>query len=145
VRQLVLGLTYAGLAAFLCMAPAPASAVACLEIQFRDARSTVCSVDIRTDRLQLFLTDESGAPFTSFRRVAQALAQRDEKLVFAMNAGMYRTDYSPVGLLVRDGHQMHRLNQATGFGNFYLKPNGIFLLSASGAHIIETSEYRSLG
>jgi uncharacterized protein YigE (DUF2233 family) len=57
---------------------------------------------------------------------------------------MYREDYSAVGLLVMDGHQVHRLNLASGFGNFYLKPNGIFVLSASGASIIESSEYRSL-
>jgi uncharacterized protein YigE (DUF2233 family) len=135
----------AWLAAFLGMAPVIASAVECLEIQYRDTRSTVCRVDVRSEHLQLFLKDESGTPFTSFRRVAQALAQRNEQLIFAMNAGMYRTDYSPVGLLVRDGRQLHRLNQASGYGNFYLKPNGIFVLSASGAHIIETSEYPSLG
>jgi uncharacterized protein YigE (DUF2233 family) len=35
-------------------------------------------------------------------------------------------------------------NLASGFGNFYLKPNGVFVLSASGARIIESSEYRSL-
>jgi uncharacterized protein YigE (DUF2233 family) len=99
---------------------------------------------MRTDRLQLFLNDESGKPFTSFRRVSQWLAAHDEQLAFAMNAGMYREDYSPVGLLVRDGHQVHRLNLASGFGNFYLKPNGIFVVSTSGARIVETSEYRSL-
>jgi uncharacterized protein YigE (DUF2233 family) len=61
-----------------------------------------------------------------------------------MNAGMYREDYSPVGLLVIDGRQIHRLNLASGFGNFYLKPNGVFILSASGARLVESSEYRSL-
>jgi uncharacterized protein YigE (DUF2233 family) len=92
----------------------------------------------------LFLNDESGKPFTSFRRVAPSLAAHDEQLAFAMNAGMYREDYSPVGLLVMTRHQVHRLNLASGFGNFYLKPNRVFVLSASGAHIIESSAYRSL-
>src|SRR6185503_12407931 len=91
-----------------------------------------------------FLKDESGAPFTSFHKVAQARAQHNEQLVFAMNAGMFREDYSPVGLLVTEGRQIHRLNQASGFGNFYLKPNGVFVLTASGPRIVETSEYGSL-
>jgi uncharacterized protein YigE (DUF2233 family) len=43
-----------------------------------------------------------------------------------------------------NGRQIHRLNLASGFGNFYLKPNGVFVLSASGARIVESSEYRSL-
>jgi uncharacterized protein YigE (DUF2233 family) len=132
------------LVGLLCMAPALSGAVECSEIQFHGTRSTVCRVDLRTDRLQLFLNDESGTPFTSFRRVAQSVAARHEQLAFAMNAGMYREDYSPVGLLVIDGHQVHRLNLASGFGNFYLKPNGVFVLSASGARIVESSEYRSL-
>jgi uncharacterized protein YigE (DUF2233 family) len=126
------------------MAPSFASAVECSEIQFQSTRSTICRVDLRKDHLQLFLNDDSGKPFTSFRRVAQSLAAHDEELAFAMNGGMYREDYSPVGLLVMTGHQVHRLNLASGFGNFYLKPNGIFVLSASGAHIVESSEYRSL-
>jgi uncharacterized protein YigE (DUF2233 family) len=72
------------------------------------------------------------------------LAQRGGKLLFAMNAGMFRTDYSAVGLLVIGGKQLHRLNLASGYGNFYLKPNGVFVLSASGAQLLESSEYRSL-
>jgi uncharacterized protein YigE (DUF2233 family) len=145
IVTLISGYTRSGwLASLLCIAPSFASAVDCSEIQFRGVRSTICRVDLRTDHLQLFLNDESGKPFTSFRRVAQSLAAHHEQLAFAMNAGMYREDYSPVGLLVMTSHQVHRLNLASGFGNFYLKPNGVFVLSASGAHIIESAEYRSL-
>lgn len=132
------------LVGLLCLAPAFTAAVECSEIEFRGVRSTVCRVDLRTDRLQLFLNDESGKPFTSFRRVAQSLAAHNQQLAFAMNAGMYREDYSPVGLLVMNSHQVHRLNLASGFGNFYLKPNGVFVLSASGARVVESLEYRSL-
>jgi uncharacterized protein YigE (DUF2233 family) len=132
------------IAALICLVPALTSAVECSTIQFQQLRSTVCRVDLRTDRVRLFLNDPNGAPFNSFRRIAQSLAAQDEQLVFAMNAGMYREDYSPVGLLVLDGRQIHRLNLASGFGNFYMKPNGVFVLSASGAHIVETSQYHSL-
>jgi uncharacterized protein YigE (DUF2233 family) len=134
----------ASLLGLLAWVPALASAVECNEIEFQGTRSTVCHVDVRTERMQLFLKDDSGTPFTSFRKLAQTLAQRNEQLVFAMNAGIYRTDYTPVGLMVSDGRQVHRLNQATGFGNFYLKPNGVFLLSTSGVRIVATDEYSSL-
>jgi uncharacterized protein YigE (DUF2233 family) len=132
------------LLALLCMLPGIAGALECGEVVFRDTRSTVCRVNIRTDRLQLFLTDPSGRPFNSFRKVAESVSARNEQLVFAMNAGMYREDYSPLGLMVIDGHQVHRLNEASGFGNFYMKPNGVFIVSDSGAHIVESSEYGSL-
>jgi uncharacterized protein YigE (DUF2233 family) len=132
------------LAALLCVPPAVAGALECGEVVFRDVRSTVCRVNIRTDRLQLFLTDPSGQPFNFFHKVAESLTKRNEQLVFAMNAGMYREDYSPLGLMVINGRQVHRLNVASGFGNFYLKPNGVFTVSDSGAHIVESSQYQSM-
>lgn len=132
------------LAGLLCAVPAIAAALACSQVQFHDAPATICEVSIGSDHLQLFLRDAAGMPFTSFRRLEQALAARGEQLTFAMNAGMYREDYSPLGLLVSDGHQLHQLNLASGYGNFYLKPNGVFVLTASGARIVESSEYRSL-
>lgn len=132
------------LIALLCLAPIFCPALDCSSIQFRGARSTVCRVDLRKDRLRLFLKDDSGTPFNSFSRVAQSVQTRGEQLAFAMNAGMYQTDYSPLGLLVIEGHQVHRLNLASGYGNFYMKPNGVFLVSVSGARIVESSQYRSL-
>ncbi len=132
------------IAVLICSAPALAAAVECSEIEFQDTRSTVCRLDLRTDRLRLFLNDETGKPFNSFQRLERSLADGNEQLAFAMNAGMYRQDYSPVGLLVIGGRQIHRLNLASAFGNFYLKPNGVFVLSASGARIVESSEYPAL-
>lgn len=131
-------------AALLCAPPGLVAALECSQIEFQGTRATVCDVRLTTDRLQLYLKDGSGMPFTSFRRLSQALAARDEQLAFAMNAGMFREDYSPVGLLVVDGRQLHRLNLASGFGNFYMKPNGVFLVSSAGARIVETSAYRSV-
>jgi uncharacterized protein YigE (DUF2233 family) len=146
-RTLALICRYTGpswLLSLICLAPALAAALQCSEIEFQGTRSSVCRVDLRADRLQLFLKDDTGKPFNTFQRVAQSLAAHDEQLAFAMNAGMFREDYTPVGLLVIAGRQVHRLNLATGFGNFYLKPNGVFVLSAAGARIVESSEYRSL-
>jgi uncharacterized protein YigE (DUF2233 family) len=128
----------------LWLAPALAAAVECAQTPFHDVRFTVCRVDLRTDRLQLFLKDESGKPYNSFQRLAESLARGNQRLVFAMNAGMYREDFSPVGLFISDGRQVHRLNRASGYGNFYMKPNGVFALFADGARIIETSDYYAL-
>lgn len=119
-------------------------AVECSALTSGDARYTVCRVDLRKDHLQLLLYDHAGKAFNSFERLAQALAAHDQQLAFAMNAGMYRQDFSPVGLMVTGGRQIHRLNLATGYGNFYIKPNGVFILTGSGARIIETTEYRRL-
>jgi len=108
------------------------------------ARFTTVRVDVRTNRLEVFLRDEKGSPFKRFDDLANWLSGRNQHLDFAMNAGMYRTDFSPVGLLVQDGREISPLNVADGTGNFFLKPNGVFFVSASGPRIVETTEYPAL-
>ena len=72
-------------------------------------RFTTIRVDVRTERLELFLRDDAGRTFKRFDRLRSWLASRNERLLFAMNAGMFQPDLSPVGLLVQDGQQVFPL------------------------------------
>jgi uncharacterized protein YigE (DUF2233 family) len=63
---------------------------------------------------------------------------------FAMNGGMYHADLSAVRLFVSNGHQSVPLNTSNGSGNFFLKPNGVFVVTKDGAKVIESSEYPGL-
>jgi len=121
-----------------------ASAVEFSMVEHAGKKFTICRVDVRKERLQLFLHDETGQPFKRFERLALWLEQRQEKLVFAMNAGMYHGDFSPVGLFVSEGHQAVPLNLDDGVGNFFLKPNGIFTVTELAARVVESSEYSAL-
>src|SRR6185295_12813343 len=87
---------------------------------------------------------DAGHPFNRFDRLTSWLANKNKRLRFAMNAGMYERDYSPVGLLVQDGREVSPLNLADGFGNFFKKPNGVFFICDSGPRIVESSEYPML-
>lgn len=105
---------------------------------------TVVRVDPDVENLQVFWGDEQGQPFKRFDKLSAWLQGKGKTLVFAMNAGMYHPDLSPVGLLVVDGKEASPLNTSSGRGNFFLKPNGVFLLSQSGPRVVETSEYPGL-
>lgn len=107
-------------------------------------RFTAIRVDVRKERIELFLRDEAGRTFNRFDRLSSWLASRNERLRFAMNAGMFHPDLSPVGLLVQDGRQVSPLNLSDGAGNFFLKPNGVFFVSESGPRIVESTEYPAL-
>jgi uncharacterized protein YigE (DUF2233 family) len=109
-----------------------------------EPRFTTIRVDVRTERIELFLRDDAGRAFKSFDRLRSWLAGRNERLRFAMNAGMFEPDLSPVGLLVQDGRQVSPLNLSDGAGNFFLKPNGVFFVSESGPRIVESTEYPAL-
>jgi uncharacterized protein YigE (DUF2233 family) len=109
-----------------------------------DPRYTVVKIDLRTEKLELFLNDDAGVAFKRFDRLDAWLKAHDRRLVFAVNAGMYHPDFSPVGLFVRDGREESPLNLASGAGNFFLKPNGVFLVSDDGPRVVEASEYPAL-
>jgi uncharacterized protein YigE (DUF2233 family) len=105
------------------------------------ASYTVVRVKLQQDRLELFLNDAKQQPYRSFDAVAAALALRKRTLVFAMNAGMFEPDYTPVGLFIADGVEVAPMNTRAGQGNFYLKPNGVFIVGDAGAHVIDTAAY----
>jgi uncharacterized protein YigE (DUF2233 family) len=126
---------------FLCRG---ASAVEFGSVEFVGKRFTVCRVNVRKERLQLFHRDEAGQPFKRFDRLVPWLESRGQKLAFAMNAGMYHADFSAVGLFVSEGKQRVPLNTGSGDGNFYLKPNGVFALTEAGTRVVEASEYPKL-
>ena len=113
-------------------------------VRFAERRFTVCRVDLTTHSLELFWRDEAGKPFRSFSALDAWLRERGRKLVFAMNAGMYLEDSSPVGLYVEHGEQLRPLNLARGRSNFCLRPNGVFAITDSGAVVVESSTYPTI-
>ena len=119
-------------------------AAECAPFEFQNTRAIVCRIDVREERLQLFHSDEQGRPLKYFAGLKRHVNARNEQLVFAMNAGMYHSDFSPVGLLVMEGQQHTPLNLDSADGNFFLKPNGVFLISDQGAKVIESSRYPTL-
>jgi uncharacterized protein YigE (DUF2233 family) len=102
---------------------------------------TVCQVDLKSDHLELFWRDDAGKPYRQFSVLRDTLALKGEQLVFAVNAGMYKPDLSPVGLFVVGSQELVPLNRHVGSGNFSQQPNGVFLLEGDSARIITTEDY----
>lgn len=116
----------------------PALALECREEVFDGSRYALCSVDAAQDELRLFLADGQGRVLGHFSTINGALADEGKALGFAMNAGMYHSDRSPVGHYVEDGVEQMRVIESAGPGNFGLLPNGILCLRPGRADAIET-------
>jgi hypothetical protein len=54
---------------------------------------------------------------------------------------MFDSNLKPVGLYVEQGQELVHANTKPGKGNFYMKPNGIFYISAGNAAIAETQAF----
>ena len=104
----------------------------------------VYRIDPQNDQLRLFWQNPQGNRFGSFRRLRDYLTAQGQQLVFAMNAGIFSTEYAPLGLHIENGHLLRPLNTAKGWGNFFLKPNGVFFIANKKAAIVDTTAYTKL-
>ncbi|MBE1285394.1 MAG: hypothetical protein GJ676_18930 [Rhodobacteraceae bacterium] len=118
-----------------------AAAVECRDISYAENRYTLCEVDAGVEDLRLFLRDADGAMLGQFSRIDQVLSESGQRLSFAMNAGMYHSDRSPVGHYVEGGVEEMRVIPNAGPGNFGLLPNGVFCIRARRADVFETKDF----
>jgi|SRR6516165_4446061 len=130
---------FAGLVAICASSKITTAASPCAPMSFRGASYTVCTVDLRSYLVRLFWKDPQQQPYGGFDRLPRRLGE--DPIVFAMNAGMYEEDLSPVGLYVEDGKSLKPANRRTGTGNFYLKPNGILYIEGQEAGIVATDNF----
>ncbi|WP_292607801.1 phosphodiester glycosidase family protein [Mesorhizobium sp.] len=114
----------------------------CRDLNFEAVPYIVCEIDLRSYDVAVFHAGHDGKAFGSLKKFDEAMSGEGRPVLLAMNAGMYHEDLTPVGLLVENGHAVAPLNLADGQGNFFLKPNGVFLIRKDGkAAVMETSAY----
>ncbi|KQS79310.1 hypothetical protein ASG25_12235 [Rhizobium sp. Leaf384] len=129
-------------ALLLMLSIAQESRAACRVVRHLDTDYAVCDVDPRAASLRVFHADENGRAYAGFTALKTDLLRDQTRLDFGMNGGMYEKDLSPVGLLVIDGIERKPIAAGEGWGNFYLRPNGIFALQDGRAIVRETQAYR---
>jgi uncharacterized protein YigE (DUF2233 family) len=129
------------LLACLAGAALPARAVTCRTIAFDGNSYTICEVAPARETLRLFRAADDGTPIGQFQRLEALVSRRGQRLAFAMNAGMYHEDRSPVGHYIEDGREEMRVIAAPGPGNFGLLPNGVLCITDTRARVIETRDY----
>lgn len=114
-------------------------------VTFHGQGFLVCTVDPKKEDLRLFWKDDQGNLLHDFTGLEKTVSAQGERLLFAANAGMFEPDCKPVGLLVQNGAESSPLNLNDGTGNFYMKPNGVFLINAKHeAFVVESSAYTVL-
>lgn len=90
--------------------------------------------------------DDKGHIFRSIQNLKRYIESKQKELLFAMNAGMYTTEYSPLGLYIENGKVHSPLNTRSGSGNFHLKPNGVFYITQTNKAVVcKTEEFKDNG
>jgi uncharacterized protein YigE (DUF2233 family) len=133
-----LAILLVSLAVGLCAKAAPA---VCAPKTFDGATYTVCPFDPRHDDLRLFWKGADNRPYGSLAALAEALKLKGQRLIFAMNAGMFAEDQSPIGLYIENRRKLHDANTRGGATNFHMKPNGVFWIGDGVAGVTETDRF----
>jgi len=115
--------------------PAP-----CVPETYQGNDYTICRFDPSASDIRLFLKDDKGDVLGSFDAVNAQLANDGETLAFAMNAGMYHKDRSPVGGYGEKAKQVSPNNTNAGPGNFHMLPNGVFWIKETREDYVEPPE-----
>ncbi|MEO3989601.1 phosphodiester glycosidase family protein [Pseudocitrobacter cyperus] len=65
------------------------------------------------------------------------------QVLMAMNGGIYGKDYTPLGLYIENGKKLSPVNRASGGGNFFIRPGGVFYLRGQKAGIVTLDAFKS--
>jgi uncharacterized protein YigE (DUF2233 family) len=103
-------------------------------------------VDLEKSKLELFWKTAEGDKYMSMRKLRNKLRQNKQNLIFATNAGMYTPTSDPQGLYIENRKKLAPLDSAKkGYGNFYMQPNGVFLVDTTHkAHVVTTPEFKKM-
>ena len=137
--------TIALFAAALTLAAHNISALAdtrpCLSTEYERNTYIICEVDLRKHTVRLYWKRSDGTPYAYLSALPRALEGDAGRLLFATNAGMFDPGLKPVGLYVEQGRELAHVNTLSGYGNFHMKPNGIFFISGDRAAIADTRAF----
>lgn len=101
------------------------------------------TVNPKKQDLQLYWKNDDGVLLKNFQNLKSFVESNNKTLIFAMNAGMYKKDYSPLGLFIQNKKEISPLNKSTGYGNFYLMPNGVFYITTDTIPFIcQTTDFK---
>ncbi len=103
------------------------------------------TIDLKKQDLKLYWKNDKGEIFKNFKTLNDWINTKGEDLVFAMNAGMYKEDFSPLGLYIEEGVILSDINtRQNGYGNFYMHPNGIFYITNNDEGVVcKTEDFKN--
>jgi uncharacterized protein YigE (DUF2233 family) len=109
-------------------------------MEFERAEYAICEVDLHKHTV-IYWNRSDGTPYEYLSALPRSLEGGAGRLIFAINAGMFDSNLKPVGLYVEQGRELVHANTKSGRGNFHMKPNGIFYISADKAAVAETQAF----
>ena len=113
----------------------------CGSMEYERNAYTICEIDLRKHTIRFYWKRSDGTPYAYLSALPRSLEGEPGRLLFATNAGMFDPALKPVGLYVEQGRELAHVNTKSGYGNFHMKPNGVFYISGDRAAVAETRAF----
>lgn len=97
-------------------------------------------VDLRRARIDLKWRDGDGQRHGT---LAAAMKSAGEHAIFAANVGIFDKSFTPLGLHIENGRELHPLNLEAGVGNFFWKPNAVFGIRSGKAFLVRSESFKA--
>ena len=111
-------------------------------VKHRGIEYDVFKINPPFNHLNIHWRDRKKDPYLDFHALKIALGKRKRRLIFACNAGIFAPRFKPLGLHVENYRTIHPVNHGRGPGNFYVQPNGIFMITRTNrARIILSKQW----
>jgi len=100
------------------------------------------TVNARQERIVMYWKKADGTAWESLLNLL-AGNNADGRIQMAMNGGIYAKSYAPLGLYIEKGKQLAPLNRASGGGNFFIRPGGVFYVKGEQAGIVSLDTFKN--
>ncbi len=112
------------------------------EVDFNHLKFDVAKVETKNiSSIQFYSKYTYNQDSLQIDSLKYSLQDQKKELLFATNGGIFSPQFTPLGLYIENGKVISDINLNIGEGNFYLQPNGVFLLKRNNAQITESQEY----
>jgi uncharacterized protein YigE (DUF2233 family) len=129
----------ATLYALVLLAAFRADAAELRQHHYQQVSINTCTIDLQQDTLRMYWKDPEGKLFGTFSALRNWLRPQGKDVICATNAGIYDKEHRPLGLYIEGGVTLRKLNtRRDAYGNFYLQPNGVFIVEEGRARIVDT-------
>ena len=96
-------------------------------------------------RIRIVWKGDDGKPLRTFPEAVKYFEKKGIPAQVLCNGGIFEPGGIPSGLMVQEGKQLKAINRKNGEGNFFLKPNGVFLVGPKGAAVVDAAQYPPKG
>jgi uncharacterized protein YigE (DUF2233 family) len=90
--------------------------------------------------IRMYWKDDKGTILGSLQNLKNYTVQKGDSLLYACNGGMYMENQAPLGYYIENGKTLQKINTRNGYGNFYMKPKGVFYVLANGKAGVQSIE-----